>query len=239
MERDLRDFWQRFQTGIRIAVGSDLPDKLLGVRDGFVRYFHHGLHRPVPVSVLPQPVDDDETLPPLSDAEILELARRRAAWLEEHQDPGGPAYRRPDPGRPDPAFAFYVGSETGLLTCDGPACRGADGRSPGDGDEPRYFVRTWTVVRGLEDEAWGSSGSVQLPRHLIRGLDSEDLPFAIPGRRRSGGMVSSLTGGLETRRSATALATFHAVASIMYGLIESRTAGRIQRRPGLSGGRQV
>ena len=83
MERDLRDFWQRFQTGIRVAVGSDLPDKLLGVRDGFVRYFHHGLHRPIPVSVLPQPDDETEALPPLSDTEVLELARRRATRLEE------------------------------------------------------------------------------------------------------------------------------------------------------------
>ena len=40
---------------IGVAVGSDLPDKLLGVRDGFVRYFHHGLQRPVPVAVVPQP----------------------------------------------------------------------------------------------------------------------------------------------------------------------------------------
>ena len=221
MERDLRDFWQRFQTGIRVAVGSDLPDKLLGVRDGFVRYFHHGLHRPIPVSVLPQPDDETEALPPLSDAEVLELARTRAARLEERLGAGGPASRRPDS-----AFAFYVGSETGLVTREDPAPRGT---ADDDSDEPRYFVRTWTVVRGLEDEAWGSSGSVQLPRHLIRGLDSEDLPFAIPGRRRSGGMVSSLTGGLETRRSATAQATLHAVASIMYGLIESRAGSRLDR----------
>ena len=115
------------------------------------------------------------------------------------------------------------------MTRDGPASPGYGRRTADDSDEPRYFVRTWTVVRGLEDEAWGSSGSVQLPRHLIRGLDSEDLPFAIPGRRRSGGMVSSLTGGLETRRSATAQATLHAVASIMYGLIESRAASRLDR----------
>lgn len=204
MERDLREFWQRFQTGIDVAVGSDLPDKLLGVRDGFVRYFHHGLHRPVPVSVVPQPQDGAEAPLPLSDAEILDLARSRAARLED---------------KLGAAFAFYVGSESGLLTSV-------------DREEPRTFVRTWTVVRGLEDEAWGSSGSVQLPRHLIRGLDSEDLPFAIPGRRRSGGMVSSLTGGLETRRSATALSTLHAVASIMYGLIESR-AGSGLRWPDL------
>ena len=212
MERDLRDFWQRFQTGISVAVGSDLPDKLLGVRDGFVRYFHDGLHRPVPVSVVPQPQDEAHALLPLSDAETLALARSRAARLEESLGA---------------AFAFYVGSESGLLTSED---RGLEPDGSAD-DEPRTFVCTWTVVRGLEDEAWGSSGAVQLPRHLIRGLDSEDLPFVIPGTRRSGGMVSSLTGGLESRRSATALATFHAVASIMYGLIESRMARRGARWP--------
>ena len=39
-------------------------------------------------------------------------------------------------------------------------------------------------------------------------------------------MVSSLTGGLEQRRSATALATFHAVATLMYGVLENRPHGR-------------
>ena len=47
------------------------------------------------------------------------------------------------------------------------------------------------------------------------------MPFAFPGTRRSGGMVSSLTGAVETRRSATALATFHAVSTLMYGRLES------------------
>ena len=54
-------FWQRFQSGIDVAVGGDLPDKLLGVREGFVRYFHHGLERSVPVSVKPQPLDEART----------------------------------------------------------------------------------------------------------------------------------------------------------------------------------
>ena len=193
MVRDLTGFWQRFQSGIDVAVGGDLPDKLLGVRDGFLRYFRDGLENSVPVSMVPQPQDEARTPLPVSDADILSLARRRAHQLVRlHGD----------------AFAFYVGSEAGLLLFE------ADGQR-------RYFVRSWTTVLGLDEEAWGSSGSVQLPERILEGLDQEDLPFAIPGTRRSGGMVSSLTGGLETRRSATALATLNALSTLMYGRLES------------------
>lgn len=193
MTSDVKGFWQRFQSGIEVAVGGDLPDKLLGVRDGFVRYFHHGLERSVPVSVMPQPLDESRTPLPVTDADTLALARRRALELKRlHGD----------------AFAFHVGTEAGLLLFES------------DGQE-RYFVRSWTVVLGLDEETWGSSGSVQLPQRLIQGLDREDLPFAVPGTRRSGGMVRSLTGSLETRRSATALATFHALSTLMYGRLES------------------
>ncbi len=198
MKQDSKEFWRRFQTGIQVAVGSDVPDKLLGVRDGFLRYFRDGLERPVPVAVIPQPQDEAATPLPLTDSEILGLSQRRARALREAV--GG-------------AYDFYVGSESGLLTFE------AEG-------ETHRFVRSWTVVLGLGDEAWGSSGSVQLPELLLHGLDEEDLPLAVPGTRRSGGMVSSLTGGLETRRSATALATLHAISTLMYGLIE----GRSQRR---------
>ena len=193
MARDLTGFWQRFQSGIDVAVGGDLPDKLLGVRDGFLRYFRDGLEGSVPVAVVPQPQDEAHTPLPVSDTDILTLARRRAGELSRlHGD----------------AFAFYVGSEAGLLLFE------ADGLR-------RYFVRSWTAVLGLGEEVWGSSGSVQLPERLLEGLDHKDLPFAVPGTRRRGGMVSSLTGGVETRRSATALATFNAVSTLMYGRLES------------------
>lgn len=122
------------------------------------------------------------------------LAQRRARELEQqHTD----------------RFGFYAGSEAGLLPFEA-------------GGETRYFVRSWTVLRGLGEEVWGSSGSVQVPDRIISGLDAGELPFAVPGTRRSGGMVSSLTGGVETRRHTTALATFNAIASMMYGRLESR-----------------
>ena len=193
MAYDLTGFWQRFQSGIEVAVGGDLPDKLLGVRDGFLRYFHDGLEKPVPVSVVSRPQDEAHTPLPVSDADILTLARRRARELDRLYGD---------------AFAFHIGSEAGLLTFE------ADGQT-------RYFVRSWTVVLAIGEETWGSSGSVQLPSRIIEGLGQEDLPFAVPGTRRSGGMVSSLTGGLETRRSSTALATFNALSTLMYGRLES------------------
>ena len=193
MANDLKGFWQRFQTGIEVAVGGDLPDKLLGVRDGFLRYFRDGLEKSVPVAVVPRPQDEAHTPLPVSDADILTLARQRARQLDR-------LYGE--------AFAFHVGSEAGLLAFE------ADGQT-------HYFVRSWTVILGIGEETWGSSGSVQLPDRLIDGLDQDDLPFAVPGTRRSGGMVSSLTGALETRRSTTALATFNALSTLMYGRLES------------------
>lgn len=193
MPQDLRDFWHRFQSGVDVGVAGNLPDKLLGVRDGFVRYFQDRYRGAGPIRVVPHPQDEAVPLP-LEDSVILELARGRALDLVA--------------AHPD-AHAFYVGTETGLLTAE-------------IGGERRHLVRTWTVVFGLGDESWGSSGSVQLPERLIHGLDDDRIPFAVPGTRRSGGMVSSLTGGLETRRSATSLATFNALSTLVYGLQEDR-----------------
>lgn len=197
MAQNLRDFWHRFQSGVDVAVAGELPDTLLGVRDGFLRYFDgrgvaHG-----PITVLPFRLEEPEHVP-FKDEEILTIARRRAREL-----------RRGEGDR----HAFYVGTETSVA-------------SVADGDAVRQLVHCWAVVIGLDDEAWGASGAVQLPQRLIAGLDQDRLPFAVPGRRRSGGTISSLTGGLESRRSATSLATFHALSTLTYGLLESRRPGR-------------
>lgn len=180
-------------------MAGTLSDKLLGVRSGFLRYFHDGLERPVAVSVVPQRLPEESEAPlPLSEEDILGLARRNAQALRE------------DLGT---QYAFYVGTEAGLFTFEA-------------ADQLHHFVHSWTVILGLGDEAWGSSGAVQLPERLIRGLDQEQIPFAVPGTLRSGGMVSSLTGGLENRRSATSLSTFHALSTLLYGIIESRPLRR-------------
>lgn len=194
MPQDLRDFWHRFQTGIEVGVAGDGSDVLLGVRDGFLRFFHDGLDRPVAVAVVPQ--EEGEASRgglPLSDEEGLRRARDKAHRLEE---------------RLRGNYHFYVGSEGSLHTVE------IDGQS-------RYFVRNWTVILAGLGEAWGSSGSLQLPERLVEGLAGDQIPFAVPGTRRSGGMISSLTGGLETRRTSVATATLHALSSLFYGVLES------------------
>lgn len=191
---DLKNFWQRLQTGVEVAVAGQTPDKLLGVRDAFLRFFHDGLDRTVSVAVVPQPVDDDPVGLLVTDEEVLHHARRKVLDLE--QKLGG-------------NYHFYIATEGGVetLTVDG---------------EHRYFVRNWTVVRSPLGETWGSSGAVQLPDRIVAGLDHAQVPFAVPGTRRSGGMISSLTGGLETRRKTIALSTLHAISTLFYGTLESR-----------------
>jgi non-canonical (house-cleaning) NTP pyrophosphatase len=193
---DLKNFWQRLQSGVEVTVAAPNPDKLLGVRDGFLRFFHDGLDRTVSVAVVPQAVEEAPLGLPISDEEVLRLARQRVLDLERTL---GDSYH------------FYVATEGGLhsLEVDGRLC---------------YFVRNWTVVRGPLGEAWGSSGSIQLPERIVAGLDSDQIPFAVPGTRKSGGMISSLTGRLETRRQAVAVSTLHAISTLFYGVLESRPA---------------
>ena len=198
MERDLRAFWRRFQGGLEVAVASAAADKLLGVRDGLLRYFHEGLGRPIPVAVVPHQLGETPSGLPLSDEETIEMARERAAQLREQL---GSSYH------------FYIGSEGGLHSLE------IDGRV-------HYFVRSWTVIIGLTGEAWGGSGSVEIPQRLIQGLDDQEIPFAIPGTRRKGGMTSSLTAGLETRRTAVAASTFNAISTVLYGILESHPLRR-------------
>jgi non-canonical (house-cleaning) NTP pyrophosphatase len=194
MTRDLNTFWQRLRSGVEVAVAGSTSDRLLGVRDGFLRFFHDGLARAVSVAVVPQTVAEEPVGLPPSDEEVLRFARRRIDEMER---------------RLGDQYHFYVSTEGGIHSID------LDGKSC-------YFVRNWTVVRGPLGESWGSSGSIQLPERIVAGLDSEQIPFAVPGTRKSGGMISSLTGGLESRRKAIALSTLHAVSTLFYGTLESR-----------------
>ncbi|HEX6863835.1 MAG TPA: DUF84 family protein [Thermoanaerobaculia bacterium] len=194
MTMDLKNFWQRLQTGVEVAVAGQTPDKLLGIRDAFLRFFHDGLDRTVSVAVVPQHVDDDPVGLLVTDEEVLRHARRKVLDLEQKLGDN---------------YHFYIATEGGVETLD------VDG-------EHRYFVRNWTVVRSPLGETWGSSGAVQLPDRIVAGLDHAQVPFAVPGTRRSGGMISSLTGGLETRRKTIALSTLHAISTLFYGTLESR-----------------
>jgi len=196
---NLRSFWGRFQKGVEVAVAGSAPDKLLGVREGFLRYFHDGLVRPVPVVVVPHSeADGDRGGLSHSDEETLALARQKVTTLRE---------------RLGEAYHFYAGVEGGLHSLE-------------VGGATHYFVRSWTVLLASAGEAWGASGSIEIPGRLIEGLEGSQVPFSVPGTRRSGGMISSLTGRLETRRSAAAEATFHALATLFYGILESRPVRR-------------
>jgi non-canonical (house-cleaning) NTP pyrophosphatase len=107
------------------------------------------------------------------------------------------------------AYHFLVASEGGTHTL-----RLADG--------PHVFVRCWSVLSSTVGEAVGSSGSVEIPQRLIDGREEPRAVGHLPGTRRAGGLIASLTGGLETRRSAVAAATLHALASLFYGIVEGR-----------------
>ncbi len=200
MREDSRSFWLRFQTGIEVAVAGSTPDELLGVREGLLRYVQRGLGSPVPVAVVPHERKAGASGLSLSDAETLERARAAAADLQE---------------RLGDAYHFYVASDGGLHELE-------------IGGESRWFIRSWTVLLSTAGEACGSSGSIEIPRRLLQGMAREEIPWAVPGTRRRGGLIASLTGGLETRRSATATSTFHALSSLFYGILE-RGAGA--RRP--------
>jgi non-canonical (house-cleaning) NTP pyrophosphatase len=169
------------------------------VRDGVLAYFREHLGRSTSVAVVPhQESDDDAVALPISDEEAFGLARGRAAELA---------------GKLGDAYHFYVGSEGTLHPVE------TDGTV-------HWFVRNWTVVLSPVGEAWGGSGSVELPPRLVSGLAEEHVPFAVPGTRRGGGMMSSITGGVETRRHAIALATTNALATLFYGMLEGRPGHR-------------
>lgn len=195
---DLRDFWHRLQTGVSVAVAGPSPEKLLGIRDGVLRYFRDHLGREVSVAVVPQPREDEAAGLPVSDEQAFELAHRRALEVEE---------------RVGDQYHFCVASEGTLHPVE------ADGAM-------HWFVRNWTVVRSPVGEAWGGSGSVELPPRLVAGLAGEQVHFAVPGTRRGGGMMASITGGVEDRRRATALATTNALATLFYGMLEGRPGHR-------------
>jgi non-canonical (house-cleaning) NTP pyrophosphatase len=193
MSQTLSDFLGGYQRGVEVAVAAASPDELLGVREAFRRYFHDGLERPVPVAVVGQEGREAFRGIAASDRDAVEVARRAARRLAE---------------RLGDTYQFYVASEACIETVP-------------VGGEERFVVRNWTAVVGPPGEAVGASGSFELPRLLSHGLSGAEIAAAVPGTRRGGGMISQLTGGLETRRGAVALATLGALSTLFYGILES------------------
>ncbi len=183
-----RDFWEGHSEGVDVAVGSAEPHKLLGVREAFEVFVRQTLGRDLPIHVQPfADVEQSECLP-MADEEAIFAARQECLELEERL--GG-------------RFVFYVGNEGGLHSLD-------------VAGHQRHFVRSWSVVRQAGREAWGASGSVQLPVAVGEGLDSSRGSLVLPGRRRSEGLVSALTHGLSDRRAAVQQATVHALGTLFY-----------------------
>jgi len=198
MATDLRDFLGEFQRGIEVCVADSGADTLFGVRDAFRRFFRSDSGEVAPVAVVPQEVATSFTGLPLSDNEAISRARRSVEVLE---------------GRLAGVYHFYLASEACFHSLE-------------LGSEVRFFVRNWAVLRGVAGESLGASGSLQLPTSLVNGLGVEQLPHSIPGTRRSGGILASLTGGLESRRTAVAQATLHALSTQFFGILDTRRARR-------------
>jgi len=194
MQSDLRDFWQRLQTGVEVAVAGSNPEILLGVRDGFRRYLDNGAGRRVSVVVVPHPGEADEVPLRLSDEAVIRHVTQEVRRLREA---AGDQYH------------FLVAADGGTHDLALP-------------DGTHVFVQSWATLWSTVGEALGSSGSVEIPRRLIANLEESEGMRHLPGTRRQGGLIRSLTGGLETRRSAVAQATLHALSSLFYGVIESR-----------------
>ncbi len=183
---------RRLDDGVAVAVLDSLPPELLGVRDGFLRYFGR---RRVPIALVPQPAEPERLGLALSDEEAIARARRQVRAMQ---------------ARLGEAYHFFVAVEGGLdqVVVD---------------DAERYFVRSWTVIAGLTGEAWGANGSLEIPARALAELGGERQ--ATWGTRRSGGLISSLTGGAETRRGAVAESTFHALCSLFFGLFDTHPWG--------------
>jgi non-canonical (house-cleaning) NTP pyrophosphatase len=194
MTEDPKRFWQALQTGIEVAVASSNPQKLLGVRDGFARFCRHRLPQPVSVVVVPQ--EDGLAGPslPISDEETANLALGHCRALRE---------------RLAGSYLFFVAAEGGLDSLE-------------SGEQQLFFTRYWSAVTCDLGEALGSSTGLQLPNRMIEGLASSEIPLAVPGRRRKGGMLGSLTAGVTTQRDAVADATFNALSTLFYGILTSR-----------------
>lgn len=188
---DLREFWRRLKTGVEVTVAGQPADKLLGVRDGFLRFFQERHLREAAVVVIPQMVPETALGLLTSDEQVLRHSRQLAKDIE---------------ARVGADYHFFVATDgcAHSLEVDG---------------ETRHFVRNWTVIRCALGEAWGSSGSVQLPLDLVSQREGDSI-FSFPGTRRRGGILSSLTEGLETRRSAVTQSTVHALSTLFYGMLD-------------------
>jgi non-canonical (house-cleaning) NTP pyrophosphatase len=191
--QSLSDFFGGYQRGLEVAVAGASADELLGVRQAFRRFFHDGLAKPVPVAVVPQESAAGLCGLAGSDREALEAARAAAAELAR---------------RLESEYQFFVGLDAGVESLE-------------LGGETRFLLRSWTVVIGPPGTAVGASAALELPSSLVDPRGPSVRGAA--GTRRGGGLYSSVTGGLETRRGAVVAATVNALSTLFFGILDRRS----------------
>ncbi len=193
--KDRPELFKLLRDGLKVHVvgGNRFPDKLLGIRDGFERIFSKRVGFQVNLSIQ---ILKSQELPeriPMSEEELWCLTRDKVAAAEQ-------SYLELHP--------FLMCVESGLIHRE-------------LFDKSFLLVKTVALVQGLGGEAIGSSGEMQLPEALVTDTQTLQSPSRLPGTRRAGGMIQSLTGGLETRRSHAAQATFNALATLCWGMLPS------------------
>lgn len=161
------------------------------MRDGFARLLSErfGFRVALAIHLVPAPELPERI--PMAEEELWTLTRDKISAAETD---------------PDESHTFRVCVESGLVY------RELFGKFV-------YLVKTVAIVRGLGGEALGSSSELQLPEILVTDFDSLHTQLPLPGTRRAGGMVHSLTDGLETRRSTAAQATFNALVTLCWGML--------------------
>ncbi len=150
---------------------------------------------------------------PFSDTETLVRARGAARSLAS---------------RLGSEYGFHVGVEGGFHTLE---LEGNQGER-----ETHTFIHCWAAVCGFGIESgserplietYGSSGSVQIPEQADSPEAGRlDKLLAEPAKRRHGGILSGLTRGAETRRTAVSQAVLHALSTQFFRLLGGRLAER-------------
>jgi non-canonical (house-cleaning) NTP pyrophosphatase len=198
------EIWTRVLRGATVATDTTESQKLFGFRDGF-RLFFESVGKSPDLRLESHRGRDDLAMLPTSDEDLMRQAYARVTTLYELLN--GSAL-------------FCVASESGLSFHE------LDPQSLNDPSEKDsvVLVKTWVAVVCPLGSSFGVSGGVQLPRSVLDAAAGLDIP--VPGHRRRGGMVGSLTRGLETRRSAIRLATLHALSTLFYGCFDDRNVRR-------------
>lgn len=206
--RRFSELWTSVHRGFAVSTDTSDSQKLFGFRDGFRQYFASVGWEPE-VQVRARGSEGDHPAIPTSDERLMTTVGERAARLY-----------RADQG----SSTFSVASESGLSFHE---AEGSEEEREVDlqaSTRTVVLVKTWVAMASSMGTAYGVSGGVQIPHAILQARAGVDIP--VPGHRRKGGIVGSLTRGVETRRSAIRQATLYALSTMFYGCFDDRTIRR-------------